>query len=230
MDILGQLLQEATGAAGGDAGSGQPQVDVGALAQQFGLTPDQANAAVGALLPAVLGGIKSAEQGGGLGSVADIANATNSPATDTDAGNAVLGQIFGSKDVSRSVATAASAQTGISDTILKAMLPIVAGLVAQQVSKKMGGGMMGGIAASVLTSMLGGASAASAAPAAAPSAGGILGNLGGLASMLDANHDGNRSTISWEWCAAAVRRPDTFFLCFPGEGRSPGSMPPTGLR
>ncbi len=194
MDILGQLLQQATGATGGDTG-GAPQVDVGALAQQFGLTPDQANAAVGALLPAVLGGLKKVEQGGGLGSVADIAGATASPATDTDAGNAVLGQIFGSKDVSRSVATAASAQTGISDTIMKAMLPIVAGLVAQQVSKKMGGGVMGGIAASVLTSMIagGGASAATAtpaAPAAAP-AGGIFGSLGGLASMLDANHDGN---------------------------------------
>jgi hypothetical protein len=193
MDILGQLLQQATGATGGDAGAA-PQVDVGALAQQFGLTPDQANAAVGALLPAVLGGLKKVEQGGGLGSVADIAGATTSPATDTDAGNAVLGQIFGSKDVSRSVATAASAQTGISDTIMKAMLPIVAGLVAQQVSKKMGGGVMGGIAASVLTSMIaGGASAAPAvpaAPAAAP-AGGIFGSLGGLASMLDANHDGN---------------------------------------
>jgi len=195
MDILGQLLQEATGAAGGDTSGAQPQVDVGALAQQFGLTPDQANAAVGALLPAVLGGIKNAEQGGLLGEVANIAGATNSPATDTDAGNAVLGQIFGSKDVSRSVATAASAQTGISDTILKAMLPIVAGLVAQQVSKKMGGGMLGGIAASVLTSMIagGGASAAPAVPAApaAAASGGILGNLGGLASMLDANHDGN---------------------------------------
>jgi len=195
MDILGQLLQQATGTSAGDA-STTPQVDVGALAQQFGLSPDQANAAVGALLPAVLGGLKKVEQGGGLGSVADIASTTSSPATDTDAGNAVLGQIFGSKDVSRSVATAASAQTGISDTILKAMLPIVAGLVAQQVSKKMGGGMLGGIAASVLTSMIagGGASAAPAvpaAPAAAPAGGGIFGSLGGLASMLDANHDGN---------------------------------------
>ena len=194
MDILGQLLQQATGATGGDAGSA-PQVDVGALAQQFGLTPDQANQAVGALLPAVLGGLKSAEQGGLLGEIANIATNTASPATDTDAGNAVLGQIFGSKDVSRSVATAASAQTGISDTILKAMLPIVAGLVAQQVSKRMGGGIMGGIAASVLTSMIAGSGSAAAAPqapAAAPAAsGGILGNLGGLASMLDANHDGN---------------------------------------
>ncbi len=188
MDILGQLLQHAMG---GQVGGAAPQVDVGGLAQQFGLTPDQANAAVGALLPAVLGGIKNAEAGGTLGQVASIADATAAPASDTDSGNAILGQIFGSKDVSRSVAADAAAKTGISDTILKAMLPIVAGLVAQQVSKKMGGGIVGGIAGSVLASMLGGSSAAAAPAAAAPASGGILGNLGGLASMLDANHDGN---------------------------------------
>jgi hypothetical protein len=187
-DILGQLLQGAMG--GGQAQGGASPIDVSGLAAQFGLTPDQANAAVGALLPAVLGGIKSAESSGALGQVAAVADATAAPATDVDAGNNILGQIFGSKDVSRSVATAASAQTGISDTVMKAMLPIVAGLVAQQVSKKMGGGVMGGIAASVFTSMLGGSAPAAAAPAA-PAAGGMFGNLGGLASMLDANHDGN---------------------------------------
>lgn len=187
-DILGQLLQGAMGGQGQGAAS---PIDVSGLAAQFGLTPDQANAAVGALLPAVLGGIKNAEAGGTLGQVAAVADSTAAPATDVDAGNNILGQIFGSKDVSRSVATNASAQTGISETVLKAMLPIVAGLVAQQVSKKMGGGVMGGIAGSVLASMLGGASPAAAAPAAAPQAGGVLGSLGGLASMLDANHDGN---------------------------------------
>lgn len=195
MDILGTLLQQALGGGQGQADGGQPAVDVGSIASQFGLTPDQANAAVGALLPAVLGGLKNAEAGGMLGNVADIANATASPTTDVDAGNNVLGQIFGSKDVSRSVADDAAARTGISSTILKAMLPIIAGLVAQQVSKKMGGGIMGGIAGSVLASMLGGgSSAAAAAPAAAApaaSGGGILGNLGGLASVLDADHDGN---------------------------------------
>jgi hypothetical protein len=188
-DILGQLLQGAMG--GGQAQGGASPIDVSGLAAQFGLTPDQANAAVGALLPAVLGGIKSAETNGYIGQVAAVADATAAPATDVDAGNNILGQIFGSKDVSRTVATNASAQTGISDTVMKAMLPIVAGLVAQQVSKKMGGGMMGGIAGSVLASMLGGSAPAAAAPAGAPADGGMLGSLGGLASMLDANHDGN---------------------------------------
>lgn len=186
MDILGQLLQGAWG--GGQAeqqAAPSSPVDVGALASQFGLSPERANAAVGALLPAVLGGFKKAEQGGALGDVAAIADSTAAPTADVDAGNSILGQIFGSKDVSRAVATHASQQTGISDTILKAMLPIVAGLVAQQATKKMGGGMLGGIAGSVLASMLGGGGAA-AAPVQAQA-----GPFGGLASMLDADHDGN---------------------------------------
>ena len=198
MDILGQLLNAATseGAA--------PAIDTGGLAARFGLSPDQANSAVAALLPAVLGGIKRAEQGGTLGQVADTANATAAPHEDAQAGNTVLGSIFGSRDVSRSVADSASQQTGIPAEILRAMLPIVAGLVAQQVARRMGGGAIGGIAGGILGSILGGqltGQLGGAAPAPAPAApqstpapapaSGPLGSLGGLASMLDRDHDGN---------------------------------------
>ena len=177
MDILGSLLQ---GAMGGAGTGGNPQIDVGGLASQFGLSPDQANAAVGALLPAVLGGLHKTEESGGLGGISDIVSGMGAPEQDTDSGNSILGHIFGSKDVSRQVATHASAQTGISDTILKAMLPVVAGLVAQQVAKKMGGGVMGGLAGTVLASMLGGGTAA-----AATGGGGGLGDiLGGLAGAF----------------------------------------------
>lgn len=179
MDILGNLLQ---GALGGGQDNGQPQIDVGGIANQFGLSPEQANAAVGALLPAVLGGLHKTEESGGLGNIADIVAGMGAPHQDVDSGNSILGQIFGSKDVSRQVATHASEQTGISDTILKAMLPVVAGLVAQQVSKRMGGGVMGGLAGAVLASTLGG----SAAPASAPTggAGGLGDILGGLAGAF----------------------------------------------
>jgi hypothetical protein len=178
MDILGQLLQ---GAMGGQGTGSNPQIDVGGLASQFGLSPDQANAAVGALLPAVLGGIQKTEQAGGLGQLTNIVSGMGAPETDVDNGNNILGQIFGSKDVSREVASQASAKTGISDTILKAMLPIIAGLVAQQVAKKMGGGVMGGLAGTLIASMLGGSTAA-AAPA--QGGGGIADILGGLAGSL----------------------------------------------
>jgi hypothetical protein len=177
MDILGQLLQGAIGGAGTGA---NPNIDVGGLASQFGLSPDQANAAVGALLPAVLGGLHKTEESGGLGGLGSIVNSMGAPHEDIDSGNNILGQIFGSKDVSRQVATQASAQTGISDTILKAMLPVVAGLVAQQVAKKMGGGVMGGLAGSVLGSMLGGGTAA----AATGGGGGLADVLGGLAGAF----------------------------------------------
>ncbi len=174
MDILGQLIQ---GAIGGQGTGANPQIDVGGLASQFGLSPDQANAAVGALLPAIMGGIQKNEEAGGLGQLGQIVGGMGAPEQDVDSGNTILGQIFGSKDVSRQVASHASAQTGISDTILKSMLPVIAGLVAQQVAKKMGGGMMGGLAGAVVGSMLGG----SAANAAAPAGGGGLGDLlGGL--------------------------------------------------
>ncbi len=189
MDILGNLLQGALG--GGAQGGSAPQIDVGGLAGQFGLSADQANAAVGALLPAVLGGLHKTEESGGLGNIADIVSGMGAPNQDIDGGNNILGQIFGSKDVSRQVAGQASQQTGISDTVLKAMLPVVAGLVAQQVSKKMGGGVMGGLAGSVLASVMGGGSAAQAAPA---QSGGLADVLGGLAGAF--TQGGNQPTAA----------------------------------
>jgi hypothetical protein len=185
VDILGSLLQ---GALGGQETGGNSNIDVGGLATQFGLSPDQANAAVGALLPAVLGGLHKTEESGGLGGITDIVSSMGAPHEDVDSGNNILGQIFGSKDVSRQVASHASAETGISDTILKAMLPVIAGLVAQQVSKKMGGGIMGGLAGSVLASMMGGGTAAAAAPA-----GGLGGMLGGLAGAFGGGGGGQTS-------------------------------------
>ncbi len=182
MDILGQLLQGAMGGGQQEEQTAAPQIDVGGLASQFGLSPDQANSAVGALLPAILGGVQKTEEAGSLGGIADIVSNMGAPHEDVDSGNNILGQIFGSKDVSRAVADNASTQTGISSSILKMMLPVVAGLVAQQVTKKMGGGILGGLAGSVIASMIGGGSAAQAS---APASSGGLGDiLGGLAGSL----------------------------------------------
>lgn len=193
MDIARELLNQSD------------NIDMDALASRFGLSEEQASAAVSALLPAVLGGVKKAEQAGGLDQIGALAGQIGAPALDTDGGNAVLGQIFGSKDVSRAVATHASTQTGISDTILKAMLPVVAGLVAQQVTKRMGGGALGGLAGSVLGSLLGGGATQESTAGTDGGLGGLLGGLlggaggggaqagglGGLAAMLDTDGDGN---------------------------------------
>ncbi len=53
-----------------------------------------------------------------------------------DDGNGILGHIFGSKDVSRNVAKHASKQTGISDSIIKKMLPMVASLAMGALAKQ----------------------------------------------------------------------------------------------
>lgn len=186
---------------------------VEAIAKQLGVPPAMAEMGAKALLPAVVGGFKkqTVEAGGGdtgLGSLINILGglgggglATNvlndAEPTNIDKGNDVLGQIFGSKDVSRSVAGHAAGQTGIDPELLKKMLPIVAMLVAGYLSHQGGaasaapaeqqGGGLGGLG-SILGSILGGGSQASA-PAA--SSGGLGGALGGLGSMLDLNGDGN---------------------------------------
>ena len=106
--------------------------------------------------------------------------------TDVSRGNDVLGQIFGSKDVSRTVAQNAASRSGLDPALLRKMLPMLAMLVAGYMAKQGGaaqphapagglGGLLGGL--------LGGRASAAARPgAAAP---------GGLASMLDLNGGGN---------------------------------------
>jgi hypothetical protein len=56
------------------------------------------------------------------------------------AGDEVLGQIFGKKQVSREVAQQLSATSGIGADILKKLLPVVAPLVLGTLAKKMGSG------------------------------------------------------------------------------------------
>jgi hypothetical protein len=67
---------------------------------------------------------------GGMGGTGMMSNALAPEPTDVNQGNALLGQLFGSKDTSRAVADHASAQSGVSPSLLKKMLPIVAMLAA----------------------------------------------------------------------------------------------------
>ena len=96
----------------------------------------------GALLPAILGGFKKQAQaqpagldglGGLLGQLGGggLLDQVLAPQpTDVSQGNDVLGQIFGSKDVSRTVAQNAASQTGLDPALLEKMLPMLAMLVA----------------------------------------------------------------------------------------------------
>lgn len=176
---------------------------IGAIANQLGVNEQVAELGANALLPAILGGFKNSAQaqpggldglGGLLGSLGGgglLDSVLGSQPAPVEQGNDVLGQIFGSKDVSRTVAGNAAEQTGIDSSLLKQMLPIlamaVAGYLAKQHSAEQGGseGGLGGLLTGILGSALGGG--AQAAPAAAPAAGG----LGGLGSLLDMDGDGN---------------------------------------
>ena len=189
---------------------------IGSMAQQLGVNEQVAEAGAAALLPAILGGFKKTAQaqptgmdglGGLLGQLGGgglFDSVVSSEPTPVEQGNDILGQIFGSKDVSRTVAGSASARTGIDPALLKQMLPILAMLVAGYMAKQSGGGEGGGLGG-LVGGMLGGGGQAGAG-----SLGGMLGNvlgralgggqqaapaggggLGGLASMLDFDGDGN---------------------------------------
>jgi len=141
-------------------------MDISAIGQQFGLTPAQTQAAVEALGPAVLAGMhRNTQQGGGLEDI--LASLQGAPSRSlsvdraTTEGNDILGQIFGSKDVSRGVAHQAAKASGISPDILKKMLPLIAAFLMSQFARNMGGqaggAQGGGGLGDILGSILGGA-------------------------------------------------------------------------
>ncbi len=175
------------------------------MARELGVTEDEAASGAEALAPAILGGFKKQAQAqteglegfsdllGQLGGGGLLDNVLSPQPTDVNRGNDVLGQIFGSKDVSRTVAQNAAVQSGLAPSLLKKMLPMLAMLVAGFMAKQgaggaaqnpPGGGGLGGGLGDLLGGLLGGRSAGAAS--AAPGAG-----AGGLASMLDLNGDGN---------------------------------------
>ena len=169
MNILEAILNAQTGAAVKQAGS------------QVGLAPDQTNAALAALVPALAAGLQRNAQGeGGLDTLLSTlssgrhAQYVDNPAvladpTAVNDGNAILGHVLGSKDVSRDVANRAAAQTGLSPDILKQLLPLAATLVMGAMAKR--------------------TASSSTMPAGLGQSGGGLMDM--LAPMLDQNRDGS---------------------------------------
>lgn len=117
------------------------------VANNFQLDEGQARSAVGALIPALTRGISkeaSSPQGledliGALGRGGHSQYIDN-PSTLGQAGavvegNGILGHIFGSKEVSREVASRASESTGMDSSILKKMLPVLASAAMGAMSK-----------------------------------------------------------------------------------------------
>ncbi len=167
------------------------------VARQLGISESEATNGAAALLPAIMGGFKKQAQSqpGGVDGLAGMLDqlgggrlmddVLGAQPTNVNRGNDVLGQIFGSKDVSRAVAQNAAGQTGLDPGLLKKMLPMLAMLAAGYLSRQRGasagqteqteaGGGLGGMLGQVFGRQ------------SAQKAGG-----GGLASMLDFDGDGN---------------------------------------
>jgi hypothetical protein len=170
------------------------------IAKELGISETQATSGAAALAPAILGGFKKQAhtQPGGVAGLSSLIGQLGGGGlledvlaphpTTLERGNDVLGHIFGSKEVSRTVAQDAAAKTGLSPDLLKKMLPMLTMLVAGYIAKQRSdagetpapdaptenahGGLLGGLRG-------GGAAGAQRA------------GTGGIASMLDSDGDGN---------------------------------------
>ena len=126
------------------------------LARQFGLSQQQAQAAVEALLPAFSQGLKrNASDPYGVGSFLNAVMSGNHAKYFDDPqnafspqgmaeGNGILGHLFGSKDLSRAVASQAAQATGLSQQMLQQMLPVIASMVMGGLFKQSTGQFGGG--------------------------------------------------------------------------------------
>jgi hypothetical protein len=137
--------------------------NVEALASQFGLSGDQTESVLSQLLPALAQGVQNnvSQQGGLDGLLGALTSGNHSqyiddpsmlsqPETIAD-GNGILGHLLGSKDLSRALATQVARNTGISDSLIKQMLPVVAtlamGAMSKQTQKQQTASPLEGIAA-----------------------------------------------------------------------------------
>ncbi len=171
------------------------------IARELGVNEQQVSSGAAALLPALMGGFrKQAQAGGGGDAVAQLLgslggsglleNVLSQHPTDVAQGNALLGTLFGSKDVSRAVAQGAAQQSGVDPALLKKMLPMLAMAVGGMMMRQQGGGAPSQPAGGALGALGGLVGGLLGGRGAAPAAGGA--GLGGmLMGMLDQDGDGN---------------------------------------
>ena len=167
---LNDIIQAAQGGQG-----------VANLATQFGLTPDQAQAAVQALTPAFSTALQkvTSDPSGLSGIVGHLASGLHQasftgsdPAAAATTGNAALNQIFGSSQIASQIAAHASSASGVDAQTIQKMMPAVASM------------MLGGLAHSLTAQGFGGVIGQLASAANAPAAQGAAGQGGGLGGLI----------------------------------------------
>ncbi len=185
---LNDIIQAAQGGQG-----------INHIAQQFGISPEQAQAAINAVLPGLSQGLQTQAAtpgglGGILGHLADAAHqqsytdaaAAAAPATVQTGGNA-LNQILGGGGIAQQLAQHAAQSTGLPPAVIESMLPVLASMVMgglfHSANNQGLGGMIGQLAGQGgnLGQVLGQALQPQQASAGGGGLGGMLGGLlGGL--------------------------------------------------
>ena len=161
------------------------------LAQQFGISPDQAQAAIHALIPAISTGLLQKTTAGGLGGIisalgdADHQAAFSSPeAAQSDdtvqKGKDVVSDLFGSSHITQQIAQQASAVTGLRPDLLVQMLPVIVSIalggLAKSAQNQGLSGMLGQLASAAQQGEFG--------TLGGPQSGGILGMLTSVIGSL----------------------------------------------
>lgn len=158
------LLDAILASAGGNV--------VDQLARQYGTNPAQTQDALSQLTQVLgsglsrqtastdgLGALLEALQRGSHGRYLDSPAQLSEPGIRAD-GDAILGHVFGSKEVSRNVASRVGGNTGIDPAVIKQLLPIAATLLMGYLSKQQQAGALpprnaaGAQAGSPLTELL----------------------------------------------------------------------------
>ena len=174
------------------------------IARELGISEQQVQAGAAALLPAILGGFAKQAQPVGAGGIGDLLgqlgggglldDVVSPQPTNIGLGNNVLGNIFGTKDVSRTVAQHAAAQSGLQPSLLKKMLPMLAMLVVGYFARRHGQARNAPATDATTTNAnANGNGTTRAGGGLGDLLGGILGGggLGGLGAILDKDGNGN---------------------------------------
>jgi hypothetical protein len=183
---LNDIMQAAQGGQG-----------INNIAAQFGLSPEQAQAAIQAAMPAFSQGLQRLGQdpgalGGVLthvasdvhqGSFTDPSQAAGAGAA---AGGDVLGQIFGSSQITSQISQRVSQASGVNPQIVQDMMPVIASILMGGLSHSMNsqglGGVLGQLANAAtqpggLGSILGGGAGQQGGGGLGGLLGGVLGGL-----------------------------------------------------
>jgi hypothetical protein len=157
------------------------------LAQQYGISPDQVQSAMQALIPALSTGLQNkAADPGALGPIisavtdsshhASFSNTDAAPdAAAVEKGQNILGDLFGSNNITNQIAQEASKVTGVQPDVIAQLFPAIASLamggMAQAFHNQGLGGMLGQLASAAQQGNLGSA----LGQGTAPSSGGVIG-------------------------------------------------------